>query len=188
MKTIKLLLIILSLILTGCSDNLFENMPFEEPSAEYKKAVKEKAVTIKVHARLSASANFELPPVVCNPEQYNVMLAGGGWIDGYATLLGNVNRDSSTFIRTNCALGPGPSQLTSYGKCQMMGSNGDKYFIDVVEVADMATMTFTGYVDITDGTGKFKGATGHIEMINGTFDELGNARWTGYGEIILKKK
>ena len=130
--------------------------------------------------------NMELPPVACTPDNFPV-LAGGGWIDGYGSLLGNVNEELSSYESISCEFDPSTLSVTGFGQGQMVGANGDMYFIDIVESLDLTTMNFTGDVYLTGGTGKFEDAEGHFDMVNGVVYADGSMSWEGYGEYILKK-
>ena len=183
MKKILCFILPLLFVMSSCNDYFSDDSEVNE----LKSAKKEKYVTIKIHARLSSTVNYAVPMISCVPEIAEVAVAGAGWIDGHSSLLGNVNQEESTYIITNCEFDPSTMTVSAFGTSQMVGANGDMYYLDVVEFIDLTTMNFTGYVDLTGGTGKFKDATGHVEMINGLVNDDGSGSWEGYGEIILKK-
>lgn len=186
MRTTRLLIMFFVTLLIACNDvPSFED---ENVSSDpmFKKGNSEATVTIKSIARLSATSDISLPLITCVPEYANVMMHSGGWVSGDCTMLGKVNPDSSTYVRESCELGPGPTQVTIYARGQMMGARGDKYYINIYQVADMATMTFYGHVEVNGGTGRFEGATGYFDMIDGVINETGGY-WRASGTLTLLK-
>lgn len=196
MKTVNAFLVCLLglfLIISGCSkentdDFVQEDLANEVELAEggeLKCTRGDGTITIRVFARLSSTSDLSLPPVTCVPEEYGFTLAGGGNTSGYATLLGRVNEELSTYVLDDCAFAS-QTQLVLNSHGQMSGRRGDLYYINVVNNIDLTTQTFTGTVVIEGGTGRFEGATGTVHMVDGVMHGDGTSSWKGYGTMTLQ--
>jgi hypothetical protein len=65
--------------------------------------------------------------------------------------------------------------------------NGDSYNYITTHVIDLTTFTFTGTVDLTEGTGRFEGASGHFDMYDGINNPDGTASWKAVGTFTFVK-
>ncbi|MEN8121608.1 MAG: hypothetical protein ABFS35_14745 [Bacteroidota bacterium] len=198
MKTISLILILFVFILSGCTKDALPVMDKDvlgnnenELTNSTMKDVMAKDVndfvTIPIHAELYGKRDLSLPPTICTPEIYEIIQAGGGWIGGFASLVGKVDEAKSRYLRTSCEFNPETYIVTSYNSGKITAINGDYYNFNAVGYVDVLTMTFTGEVTITGGTGRFDEAGGTVQMVDGMVDESGNTNWTGIGYMTLKK-
>lgn len=144
----------------------------------------DKTLTIKAFARLSALSDPTAPRVMCIPEEYGFSLAGGGNISGVVSFQGRINEELSTFIIDDCMF-TGPAEMMVYGHGVMTGMNGDSYNYISVYVYDLNNLTFTGTVDLTGGTGRFEGASGHFDMYDGVNDLEGVSTWKAEGTFTI---
>ena len=185
----KALLMGLFICCWSCSGDVDYSPENEDLQAEelLKSAKAGETITIKAYARLFAIHNEDMPYITCIPEEYQLKMHSSGFAGGYTTLLGKVNLDSSPWYRENCMLGPGPTEVTVDGYGQVMGAHGDMYNYEMQYVADLAQMTFTGSLEVTGGTGRFEGASGHFDLYNGVLDEHGGS-WEARGYLVLIKK
>ena len=141
-------------------------------------------VTRPMKVDFKAISDFSVPPVECLPEGFgSLLVAGAGKISGSMTYLGNVSPDKSPFTVTGCYPGPGENQVTQVISGIITAANGDQ-----LNFTGEATVTFTdaslkGSISITNGSGRFTGATGLV-AITGTLDfTTGTADWSGSGTI-----
>jgi autotransporter-associated beta strand protein len=137
---------------------------------------------MKVH--FVSYPNNNVPPVQCMPLQYGDQKAFSmGWLAGNATHLGKVNKDLSPFWVNSCNFGPGMYELTWAINGQLTGANGDAYFYTGQLIIDGMASTLTGTIHINGGTGKFKEATGELEL-DGTVDlSVNTSTFSGDGWI-----
>ncbi|MEN8156531.1 MAG: hypothetical protein ABFS10_06255 [Bacteroidota bacterium] len=195
MRTTNLLLsglLGLLLIFSGCSkeesgDILLEDLVNGQEMAEggsLKGASADMTLTIKAFARLSAVSDPAIPRVMCVPEAYDFALAGGGNISGVVTFQGRINQELSTFVIDDCIF-TGPTEMMVYGHGVMTGMNGDSYNFITVHLYDLTNLSFTGTVDLTGGTGRFEGASGHFDMYDGVNDLEGGSSWKAEGTFTL---
>ncbi|MEN8201042.1 MAG: hypothetical protein ABFS28_00505 [Bacteroidota bacterium] len=195
MKTTNLFLpIILGMFLmvSGCSKEEFgdivpEDLLNDQELADgnlLKGAHSGKTVTIKAFARLSAVSDPSLPQVTCIPAAYGFTLSSGGNISGNVTFQGRINEELSTYVIDDCMF-TGPTQMVVNGHGVMTGMNGDSYNYIATYLYDLSDLTFTGTVDLTDGTGRFEGASGHFDMYDGVKDPEGSNTWKAEGTFTL---
>jgi hypothetical protein len=69
----------------------------------------------------------------------------------------------------------------------MTGMNGDSYNYNTTYLYDLTNLTFTGTVDLTEGTGRFEGASGHFDMYDGVNDLEGGSSWKAEGTFTFPK-
>lgn len=182
----------LLLIYSGCSkeesgDLILEDLVNSQEMADggsLKGASADKTVTIKAFARLSAIGDPSFPRVTCIPADWGLTLPGGGNISGVVTFQGRINEELSTYVIDDCMF-TGPTQLVVNGHGVMTGMNGDSYNFITTYDYDLASLTFTGTVDLTDGTGRFEGASGHFDMYDGVVNPEGANSWKAEGTFTF---
>jgi hypothetical protein len=107
-------------------------------------------------------------------------------IGGSATHLGDLQFDHSFWNNTDCSFDAATMVVTQKGPGQLMADNGDILYIYAVVYVHPLTNTFDGTTDFTGGTGRFEGATGHVDLLNGIIGPE-KLTWTTDGWIIFKK-
>ncbi len=163
MKSLIYLLAFCFVLLSGCAKDALE-----DENGDLKKAM----VTKPMKAWFCMTPNPDLPPIhIANtpdvPENY---MPGGGFISGHATHCGEVISGLSPSIMTELYfdvahfMDTGEMRIVQKATGRITAANGDSYRFTTTCYISMADMTFTGPVYMDDGTGKFKGMTGTVEM------------------------
>ena len=197
MKTTNLFLfglLGLFLIFSGCSKEEAEGIVPEDLINEQelvegsllKSDHHDKTVTIEAFARLHSTSDPTSPRVTCIPEDYGFSLSGEGNIGGVVTFQGRINEELSTFVIDECMF-TGPAEMVVNGHGVMTGMNGDSYNYISTYLFDLITLSFTGTVDLTGGTGRFEGASGHFDMYDGLNNPDGTASWQAEGTFTFPR-
>ena len=189
MKRILFFLIGFLILSVACQDEFVE--PEYDLTLGSKSAKYEKVKTFQVKGHVDAIPNIDLPFTSCTPEGSEVALPGSGWVSGHKSIFGEFVQDESFFNRDLCELSITPEGpvVYSHANVELTRSNGDKIFIDSHSWVNAATGVITGYNVIKDGTGRFEGASGQSDIVNGTVDpNTGIASWEedGYITLVLK--
>ncbi len=189
MKRNLFLLIGILALSIACQDEFIE--PETDMAAITKSAKYEKMKTFQVKGHVEAIPNVDLPFRSCTPAEFEIALPGSGWVSGHKTIFGKFVQDESSFNRDFCefSLTPEGPVVYSHANVEITRSNGDKIFVDSHSWVNAATGIITGYNEIKDGTGRFEGAYGHSEIVNGILDpDTGIASWEEDGFITLVLK
>ena len=161
MKTMIYLFALVMLIFAGCAkDEMFDQ---NNGSLELKKA----KVPIPMKADFCMTPDMSLPPIHIEglpfdkPEYY---LPGGGWMSGNATHVGKLQMEESPATFEVATFNPATyiTELKCHGTAT--GANGDKFDWDAIMYM-LPDKSFTGVVEMSNGTGKLEGATGTVVMI-----------------------
>ena len=130
-----------------------------------------------------ATANPEGGMLECQmPEGDPVPLPKVSFTSGTATFLGTLDATKSTQEILNCNFNMSTMALEGDIKVILTGEDGDELHF-TGQAQYFMTGVGTGYLEVTNGTGKFEGAYGWIRT-NGTTDPItGIATTTGEGMI-----
>jgi len=189
MKRVLILLIGFLMISVACQDEFVE--PDNDATTVTKSAKYEKVKTFQVKGHVDAIPNADLPFVSCTPPEYEVALPGSGWVSGHKSIFGDFVQEKSFFNRDLCEFSltaEGPV-IYSHANVEITRADGDKIFVDSHSWVNAATGVISGYNVIKNGTGRFEGAYGESDIVNGTVDpDTGIASWDedGYLTLVLK--
>lgn len=180
MKTLIYLFAIAMFIFAGCAkDDAFNENP------DLKKA----KVPIPIKAEFCAIPDMTVPPISVDiPGQGTLYLPGGMYVTGTCSHMGKVNSEKSynKVATRDFVMEEGKPFLYETGTGIMTAANGDSYQITWWVKTSLITWDFVGVVEMFEGTGKFKGMTGTVDMV-GTVDMANqNTCWTGTGTMVYK--
>jgi hypothetical protein len=175
------------LIFAGCAKNDFfaekENLP------ELRKA----KVPIPFKAELCAVPDMEssliLKPIPgLDPTDPKSYVTSRMIISGTGTHLGRVVSEES-FYRIEMfkmIFEAGVPFMYQTGVGHMVAANGDSYDYTWWAKASLPNLDYIGGIEVTSGTGKFKGCSGSADM-TGKIDEVNlTNRWTAEGTMEFK--
>jgi len=132
----------------------------------------------------SALPNPELGFLPCAPQAAGIAIPTGGYIQGHATQIDEVNSSLSPYTIENCYL-RNADELVEVIKGTITNRRGDTFRYRGQMVINFAKQTIGGDMTILEGTGKMEGATGTVHT-SGTLDsDTGTASWTGFGIITF---
>lgn len=190
MKRVFFLLIGILAFSVACQDNFVE--PENDTTPGTKSAKYEKVKTFHVKGHVDAIPNTDLPFTSCTPVEFEVALPGSGWVSGHKSIFGKFVQSESFFNRDFCEFSltlEGPV-VYSHANVEITSRTGDKIFVDSHSWVNVATGVITGYNEIKDGTGRFEGAYGQSDILNGILDsDTGIASWEedGYITLVIKE-
>ena len=187
----KLLFIPLSILFfVGCQkEENFETKTQDDLLSQASKAPNKKARPIS--GNLNNAPNPDAPPIICSGA---FPISGQNFIYGNVSHLGLLKSGTvgnaliCDITNFPSALDPSLRGTITFNEI-WVAANGDKLFSNstIYIVGDPATqnatLTWTGSNIITGGTGRFEGATGSWEQLNGKFFADGTATWSIKGEI-----
>jgi len=184
MKSLIYLLTFALVLLSGCAKDILN-----DENADLKKAT----VPIPMKAWFCSTPNPDLPPIhIANlPDVPGNYFPGGGFISGHATHCGEVIASKSPSVIKQIYfdvahyIATGEMRIVMKNEGRITAANGDSYRFKSTAYVSMAdkieNMTFTGPVYMDDGTGKFEGMTGTVEMTGQ------GSCWTAEGLIKYEK-
>jgi len=189
MKRVFFLLVGILILCVACQDDFVESDKDMTPAT--KSAKYEKVKTFNVKGHVEAIPNIALPFTSCTPVAYEIALPGSGWVSGHKSIFGKFVQNKSFFTRDFCefSLTPEGPVVYSHAEVEITSYTGDKIFVDSHSWVNAATGVITGYNVIKDGTGRFEGAYGESDILNGILDsDTGIASWEedGYITLVLK--
>ena len=187
----KLLFISLAILLfAGCQkESITENKTQLDALSESSKANNKQARPIS--GDLNNAPDPGAAPVFCSGI---IPISGQNFIYGNVSHMGKL-KSGSLGIALNCDITNFPSVLDPSLRATItfneiwVAANGDKLFsnstINIVgdPATQNTTLTWTGSNIVTGGTGRFEGATGSWEQLNGKFFADGTATWSISGNI-----
>jgi hypothetical protein len=145
MKTLKVLLVLVAVILFGFSKDS------QRTEAGVVKPIKMCGQTIDVGGE-----------TMCTPSKYGIGHTQFGLLKGNVTHGGKIIPASSPWEITNCS-----TDLTSrlnistiYGTVTV--ANGDSFFYDCIMIVNIDDKSVIMNITVTDGVGKFEGVTGQM--------------------------
>lgn len=192
MKTFHFLLIGILFVGFGCSEDFLPSENVETLKAARKKAEVPKTVTIPAHGQVTTIPDYTKPLLPCTPPEVGIAVASEGTATGHCTMTGAFVQEESTFNTYLCNVDLTPEGIpVIYAETDVIvtGNNGDKKFIKSYIWIDAVTNVVTGYHEMTGGTGRFEGISGHVDIIDGRLDPLtGSVTWkeSGYMEIVVR--
>jgi len=178
MKTLQILLVIAFVIISGFSKDT------QTDENVFLKKGTDKSVTVPMKVWGTTIDNNALPVTVCDgwPPMSHT---GGGWVQGHQTHGGSFITSQSTWIINYCntEFPINTSQITGTNTV----ANGDSYDYDctmLVVLAETPPYMVILYINITNGTGRFEGASGSVECHGYHNGEV--ISFTGEGYITFK--
>jgi hypothetical protein len=174
MKTLIYLFAIAMLLFAGCAkDEMLDETP------DLKKA----KVPIPMKADFCAIPDMTVMPLSVNTPGGVLTLPGGMYVTGTCSHMGIVDSEKSyskvealTFVMED-----GKPFLLETGTGIMTAANGDNYKINWWVKTSLPSWEYIGEVEMFDGTGKFEGCSGTVDMV-GTVDPVNHTNcWTGTG-------
>lgn len=189
MKRVFFLLIGILAFSVACQDNFVET---DNDATQLTKSAKyEKVQTFPIKGWVKATPDTEQPEVVCNPTEAGVSLKGMGWVSGRDNILGKFDPENSTYGNEFCELIMTDEGPVVYARTNVIlqRMNGEQIFVVNHMWISVLSGEIAGYNEIYNGTGRFEGASGQTNMLNGAIDLLtGIATWEedGYITLILK--
>ena len=160
MRTLKILLVLVAVLLSGFSRDS------QRTEAGVTKTVKFDGVIIT-----NPSAGL----TVCNPVEApypTIAHSRTGWLQGHQSHGGKLITELSTWELSSC----NTNFTTMLNTAQIEGvvtvANGDSYFYTCIMTVNLITKAVILNITVTDGVGIYEGATGEI-MMTGIHTESG---------------
>jgi len=189
MKRLFILLIGLLAFSLACQNDFVE--PENDLTLSTKSAKYEKVKTFHVKGWINIIPDPEAPMFTCMPEQAGVEMCSSGWIRGSSTILGRVIEEKSTYEKQGCDVMMINDEPVIHNvvTAEVMYACGDITLCESQTFINTVTGEVWGQTDVLDGTGRFKGATGTINQLNGKILPEGGLSWDedGYITLVLKK-
>lgn len=182
MKTLTYLFVIVMLLFAGCAkDEIFDE---NSVNLELKKA----KVPIPMKADFCAIPDMTVMPFTVITPGGPITLPGGMYVTGTCSHMGKVNSEKSYCkVETlNFVFEGGKPYLMETGTGVMTAANGDSYKINWWVKTSLPGWEYTGAVEMYDGTGKFKGMTGTVDMVGSVDLATHTNCWTGIGTMIYE--
>ncbi|MBA4409682.1 MAG: hypothetical protein Q8S54_09580 [Bacteroidota bacterium] len=190
MKTLISFCMVLMMMLVACNKDQF----VQEEDLMLKKA----KVPVPMKADFCATPDLTSTPMLIpipglDPNDPNSWLPSKMFVSGQATHMGNVITEKSICEVKTLELvieGTSPENfkyfLLQKGIGIMTAANGDNYPITWWGKTSLADWTYIGEVTMFSGTGKFKGASGVVNMIGAVDRVAGTNCWKadGYMEYL----
>ena len=179
------------MMLVSCTKDQF----VQEESLELKKA----KVPIPMKADFCATPDMTSPMMLMpipglDPTDPKSYLPSKMFVSGNATHMGLVDTEKSyTLVETlelivEPVVGGSPLVfLKQTGTGVMTAANGDDYRITWWAKTSLANWTYIGEVEMFDGTGKFKGMTGTVQMVGAVDQVAGTNCWKADGFMEYAK-
>jgi hypothetical protein len=152
MKTLKILLVVVAVILSGFAKDS------QRTEAGVVKTVKFDGVIIT-----NPSAGL----TVCTPEGKPypyIAHSRTGWLQGHQTHGGKLITEESTWELSSCNSDFTNMLNTSQIEGVVTVANGDSYYYECIMIVNLGTMDVTLNIDVTGGVGRFEGVTGQMTM------------------------
>jgi len=154
MKTLKILLVVVSVILSGFAKDS------QRTEAGVTKTVKLDGVII---TNPSAGLTVCTPPAV--PDQIPLIAhSRTGWLQGHQTHGGKLITELSTWELSSC----NTNFTTMLNTAQIEGivtvANGDSYSFTCIMTVNLVTNAVILNIDVTGGVGIYEGATGQMTL------------------------
>jgi len=158
MKTLISFFVLMLVMLVACNKDQFVQ---EEPLT-----LKKAKVPVPMKADFCFTPNTGLAPIHITglPDVPTAYLPGGGWMSGNATHMGELIMEESELTVLSASFDPNTGIVTWLATGKATAANGDYYYYDATTYVN-SDGTFTGPVEMRDGIGKFKGATGTVQMV-----------------------
>ncbi len=179
-KKVVVLLTILFFAI-GCEKESFTESD-ELNQIELKKAT----VKVPMKCWFTTVPDYSLDMIACSPEELEVAVLSGGFIEGHQTHGGKLKTNLSPWTVMNCEFDPVAGVLTGYIEGKNTVANGDYYFYTGVMHIAVANGMLTGSITMDDGVGKFEDVTGDL-LITGK-SEMNVATFTAEGFCTFTKK
>ncbi len=132
----------------------------------------------------SALPNPELGFLPCAPQAAGIAVPAGGFIEGHATLIDEVNSTLSPYTIENCYL-YSADEVVEVIKGTITNRRGDTFRYRGQMMVNFAKQTISGDITILEGTGRMTGATGTVHTSGTLNPETGTVSWTGSGTLVF---
>lgn len=132
----------------------------------------------------SALPNVELGFLPCAPQAAGIALPNGGYIQGHATLIDEVNSTLSPYTVESCYL-RNADELVEVIKGTITNRRGDTFRYRGQMVVNFAKQTIGGDITILEGSGRMTGAAGTVHTSGTLNPETGTVSWTGSGIVTF---
>lgn len=191
MKTLISFCMVLMMMLVACNKDEF----VQEESLELKKA----KVPIPMKADFCATPDLTSPMMLIpipglDPTNPNSYLPSKMFVSGNSTHMGQVDSEKSYILVESLKLIVEPVEggsplffLKQTGTGVMTAANGDDYQITWWAKTSLANWTYIGEVKMFDGTGKFEGMTGTVQMVGAVDKVAGTNCWKADGFMEYAK-
>ena len=197
MKRIIFLLVGALIFNFACQKESFESEYDEfidsknDMTFESQKAKNEKTKTFHIKGSITATPNNDGLQIACVPVESGVLLVQSGWVSGHENIFGKIDSENSTYDKEFCEFGltPDGPEVYNITNVILQRMNGEQMFVKNYMWINLINGEISGYSDVMGGTGRFEGASGSADMLNGTVDlitGIGNWEEDGYITLILK--
>jgi len=173
MKTLKILMLVLAVIFCG----------FSKDSQRSKTGV---TVPFKFEGVIITDHSSQ---TVCTPEgdpYPTIAHARSGWLQGNQSHGGRLITEQSTWTIFNCHTDFTSGINTSYIEGVNTVANGDSYSYTCIMLTNIVTMEVVLNVTVTDGTGRYDGATGQA-VLTGFNTGGAGIPVNGWGSVTFNK-
>jgi hypothetical protein len=177
MKTLISFFFIMMMMLVACTKDQF----VQEENLELKKA----KVPVPMKADFCASPAPDATPMAISGTP--IVLPNKMLVSGNATHMGKVDTEKSYTLVESLKLSEDQLFLEQTGTGVMTAANGDSYPITWWLKTSLANWTYIGEVKMFDGTGKFKGMTGTVQMVGAVDMVAGTNCWKADGFMEFAK-
>jgi hypothetical protein len=188
MKTLISLCTILMVLLVACNKDQF----VQDEDVMLKKANVPVPMKADFCATPDMTSQMLLVPIPgLDPTDPKNYMPSRMFVSGNATHMGEIITEKSVCDVTEFTFyvdDQGHPFLSQVGTGIMTAANGDAYNITWWVKTSLPSWNYVGEVEIQDGTGRFKGATGTVTMI-GKVDQIARTNcWIGDGYIVYPPK
>jgi len=170
MRTLKILLVLVAVILSGFSKDSQKT---------------EAGVVVPMKYWGTIFPDHSKGDIPCTPVEAGITHARYGYNQGHQTHGGQLIPELSTWEITGCSTDFATKLNVSQVEGVITVANGDSYSYTCIMIIDIVTKSVNINLTVTGGTGRFEGATGEI-ILNGGYD--GNIiPISGEGFITFRK-
>lgn len=178
MRTLKILLVLVAVILSGFS----KDSQADENVLLKKRSDAGVVVPLKFHG--GTMPDLSSGRTVCTPAEYGASIVRSGWMQGEQTHGGKLIPEQSRWEIPSCTFNGTETVSDCYGTITV--ANGDSYFFTAIMTINPFTRAVSCNVNIIGGTGRFEGATGQLTL-NGSLGSGSVVTWSGEGSISFPK-
>jgi len=160
MKTLISFCMFLMIMLLACNKDQFVQ---EEPLM-----LKKANVPVPMKADFCFTPNMDAPLMLIvglPADQPTSYLPSAGWLSGHATHSGKLQMMESPMTAVSANFDFEKMLVVWVTTGKNTAANGDYYYYDATSYSNPQDGSFTGEVVMRDGIGKFKGATGTVQMV-----------------------
>lgn len=171
MKTLKILLIIAAVMISGFSKDTQTDGTKD-------------GVVVPFKFWGGTIPNLAGGLTVCTPVEYGAAIVRLGLMQGHQTHGGKLIPELSPWEITSCISNGTESISQAQGTITV--ANGDSYNYSGIMVINPSTRTVSATGNVTGGVGRFEGVTGEFTL-NGTLGDYAVVTWSGEGFLTFPK-